>query len=66
MQPILTVDLTTGEFGELLVPETWERDYLGGASLAARILYADLVPELDPLSPSSPLLFINGQQRRAW
>ena len=60
MQPILTVDLTTGEFGELLVPETWERDYLGGASLAARILYADLVPELDPLSPSSPLLFING------
>jgi aldehyde:ferredoxin oxidoreductase len=60
MQPILTVDLTTSQLGQLSVPGTWERDYLGGASLAARILYADLVPELDPLSPGSPLLFMNG------
>jgi aldehyde:ferredoxin oxidoreductase len=60
MQPILTVDLTTSEFGQMSVPEAWERDYLGGASLAARILYADLVPDLDPLSPEAPLLFMNG------
>lgn len=60
MQPILTVDLTISQFGQISVPEAWERDYLGGASLAARILYADLVPELDPLSPSSPMLFMNG------
>ena len=60
MQPILTVDLTTGEMSELLIPNEWERLFLGGATLAARILYDYLVPELDPLAPESPLLFLNG------
>jgi len=60
MRPILSVDLTTSEFGKISIPEAWERDYLGGASLAARILYAVLVPDLDPLSPEAPLLFMNG------
>ena len=39
MQPILKVDLTTGETEEYRIPEKWERDFLGGASLAARLLY---------------------------
>ena len=60
MQPILTVDLTTGEMSELLIPNEWERLFLGGATLAARILFDYLVPELDPLAPESPLLFLNG------
>ncbi len=60
MQPILTVNLSTGEFGEFRVPADWERDYLGGASLAARMLYDHLVPELEPFSPEAPLLFLNG------
>jgi aldehyde:ferredoxin oxidoreductase len=42
------------------VPREWEVDYLGGASLAARILYQYLTPDLDPLSAEAPLLFING------
>ncbi len=37
MQPILTVNLSTGEIGSYTIPAAWERDYLGGASLAARI-----------------------------
>ncbi|MBN2501545.1 MAG: aldehyde ferredoxin oxidoreductase family protein [Anaerolineales bacterium] len=60
MQPILTVNLTTGEIGEFAIPEDWQRDFLGGASLAARILYDALTPELDPLSPEAPLLLLNG------
>lgn len=60
MQPVLTIDLTTGKIGEYQIPEAWEREYLGGASLAARMLYDRLVPELDPTSPEAPLLFLNG------
>ena len=60
MQPILKIDLTTGETEEYHIPETWEKDFLGGASLAARLLYDSLPPELDALSPDAPLLFMNG------
>src|SRR3990170_3890145 len=60
MQPILKINLTTGTTEEFILPKEWERDFLGGASLAARILYPYLTKELDPLSPESPLLFING------
>ncbi len=60
MQPILKVDLTTGKTEEYRIPEEWEKDFLGGASLAARLLYDYLILELDALSPEAPLLFING------
>src|SRR5688572_2972249 len=60
MQPILKIDLTTGETEEYRIPEKWNKDFLGGASLAARILYASLTRELDPLSPDAPLLFMMG------
>ena len=60
MQPILTINLSTGEIGKFIIPRDWERDFLGGASLAARILYEYPLPELQPLSPEAPLLFLNG------
>jgi aldehyde:ferredoxin oxidoreductase len=60
MQPILTIDLSTGKVGEYRVPIEWERDYLGGASLAARLLYSSLTSDLDLLSPEAPLLFMTG------
>jgi aldehyde:ferredoxin oxidoreductase len=60
MQPILKIDLTTGKTEEYRIPEKWVKDFLGGASLAAQILYAVLTPELGPLSPESPLLFMTG------
>ncbi len=60
MQPILKIDLTRGITEIYSVPPQWERDYLGGASLAARILFPHLTPELDPLSPAAPLLFLTG------
>jgi len=60
MQPILKIDLTTGKTEEYRIPEKWEKEFLGGASLAARILYSSLSSELDPLSPEAPLLFMMG------
>jgi aldehyde:ferredoxin oxidoreductase len=60
MQPILQVNLTTGLIDQLIVPHEWEIDYLGGASLSARLLYEELIPSLDPLSVEAPLLFMNG------
>jgi aldehyde:ferredoxin oxidoreductase len=60
MQPILKIDLTTGKTEEYVIPRHWEQQFLGGASLAARILYSSLMRELDPLSPEAPLLFLVG------
>ena len=60
MQPILRVNLSTGDIDQFQVPREWEVEYLGGASLAARLLYEYLTPDLDPLSPEAPLLFLNG------
>lgn len=60
MQPILKVNLTAGAFEDYNIPQAWQRDYLGAASLAARILYEELAPDLDPLSASAPLLILTG------
>jgi aldehyde:ferredoxin oxidoreductase len=60
MQPVLRINLTKGTTDEFIVPHQWEVDYLGGASLGARLLYEELIPSLDPLSPEAPLLFLNG------
>jgi aldehyde:ferredoxin oxidoreductase len=60
MQPILKINLTTGEQADYLIPSDFEHDFLGGASLAARLLYSVLTQDLDPFSPESPLLFLNG------
>ena len=60
MQPILKINLSTGQSECISIPEKWINDFIGGASLAARILYEHLVQELDPLSPQAPLLFLTG------
>ena len=60
MQPILKINLTSGKIESFPVPVEFERDFLGGASLAARLLWDSLTRDLDPLSPESPLLILNG------
>ncbi len=60
MQPILKINLTTSKIESFTIPAEFERDFLGGASLAARLLFDSLTPALDPLSPESPLLILNG------
>ncbi len=60
MQPILLINLSTGKISTINVPRQWVLEYIGGASLAARLLYTRLIPELDPFEPEAPILFLNG------
>ena len=60
MQPILKIDLATGNTSEFILPAEWDRAFLGGSALAARLLYPFLTPDLNPFAPESPLLFLNG------
>jgi len=60
MQNILEVNLSSGHSRSVEVPEQWQVDFLGGASLGARLLYHELRKDLDPLGDNSPLLFLVG------
>ncbi len=60
MGKLLRVDLTNRRISEEGLRTEWIKDYLGGAGLAARILFDELVPRVDPLSPENKLLFMTG------
>lgn len=60
MQPILRINLTTNKVEQIDIPGDVEREYIGGASMAAHLLYPYLTADLEPLSPAAPLLFLNG------
>ena len=57
---ILHVNLSTGTLMDKPTPLDWARQYIGGAGLAAKILYPSLSKELDPLGPDNPLLLLAG------
>ena len=42
------------------VDEEWAEKYLGGAGIAARILYDELKPGIDPFSPENKTLIMTG------
>ena len=54
---LLRVDLTSGRIAVEDIRSDWLRDYLGGRGLAARYLYEELDPRVDPLSPANKLIF---------
>ena len=60
MQPILKIDLSVAGWQEFVVPQDWQQLFLGGASLAARLLASELSPSLAPLAEEAPLLFLTG------
>jgi aldehyde:ferredoxin oxidoreductase len=60
MQPILKIDLSHGTSQRFEVPDDWEIQFLGGASLAARVLYTHLNAASPPFAPAAPLLFLCG------
>ena len=60
MGKILRVDLTAGKWSVQDFPENWMRMYVGGNGLAARILFDELKPGIDPLSPDNILIFATG------
>lgn len=57
---ILDVDLTEGEINKRDLSETMAEAFLGGRGLAAAIMYKELDPEVDPLSPGNILIFMTG------
>jgi len=60
MGKILWVDLSNETIKEQELPEKTYREYYGGYGLAAKLLYENMKPKLDPLSPEALLGFFPG------
>jgi len=56
----LKVDLSAGTLGEIPLAESDLRAYIGGATLAAALIYGQVRAGMDPLAPESPLVFATG------
>jgi len=56
---LLNVNLSTGRINDYALPENWQRLYLGGKGLAARILLKEY-RRSNPLSPSNILVYMTG------
>ncbi|BCV22902.1 aldehyde ferredoxin oxidoreductase [Moorella sp. Hama-1] len=57
---ILRVNLTDGGIRQEDIPAKVGRDFIGGRPLAARYLYGELQPGIDPLGPDNILIFVAG------
>lgn len=57
---LLRVDLSSGQICEEPLDERKLKSYIGGSSLGARILYDELDPSVEPLSPENLLVFMTG------
>jgi aldehyde:ferredoxin oxidoreductase len=60
MGSILDVDLTTGDISTYDISDDDRRLFLGGKILAAKILWDNLEPGIDPLSPDNLMVFTAG------
>lgn len=58
MLKVLRVSLDSGDVSEDVIGEEAIAGFLGGRGLGAKILYDELVPGTDPLSPENKLLFL--------
>lgn len=56
----LKVDLDAMKTEDMPVSEDVYRKYIGGATLAAHFIYPHVKKGMDPLAPSSPLVFATG------
>jgi len=57
---VLDIDLTTGQIREYPLDEKKARLFLGGRGLGARLLWDEVGPEVEPLSPANVLIFAAG------
>ena len=57
---ILHIDLTTRRTWTEEKPEIWYQMYIGGVSMASRLLWENIQPGCDPLSPENPICIANG------
>jgi aldehyde:ferredoxin oxidoreductase len=54
---ILRVDLTEGKVTSEPLPESWQTQFLGGSGINDWILWNEVPPEVEPLSPENRLIF---------
>ncbi|HCJ10939.1 MAG TPA: aldehyde ferredoxin oxidoreductase, partial [Clostridiales bacterium] len=57
---IVRVDLSRGEVSIEPTPEDLAREYIGGRGFVARILWDELEPGVDPLSPGNKVVMAPG------
>lgn len=57
---LLEVDLSNGSTRDLPLEEDFCRAYVGGASMAAGLIYERVRPGMHPLAPESPLVMATG------
>ena len=57
---ILHIDLTTHQSWSETKPEAWYQMYIGGVSMATRLLWENIKPGCDALSPDNPICIANG------
>ncbi len=57
---VLDIDLTSGEIKSYPLDMDKARLFLGGRGLGARLLWDEVGPEVDPLSPENVLIFTAG------
>lgn len=57
---VLQVDLSNKKTSNMELTDDFVRKYLGGNGFAARLLYDQLSPDVDPLSPSNMIAFMTG------
>jgi aldehyde:ferredoxin oxidoreductase len=60
MGKILRVNVTTGKASVEPLPEDLIMQYIGGRGFGAKLLYDELSPGIDPLSPQNKLIFTTG------
>ncbi len=60
MYKYLDVDLSSGKIHEKKLDLELAEKYIGGKGLGAKILYDELKPGIDPLSPENIILFMTG------
>ena len=60
MGKILRVDLTEGKILEEDIPEEMAQKFLGGRGLAAKYLFDEVNPDIDPFDPGNRLIFMSG------
>ncbi len=56
----LKINLTDSQTEEIPVSDADLKKYIGGATLAAKMIYDYVKPDMDPLSPENPIIFAAG------
>jgi aldehyde:ferredoxin oxidoreductase len=56
----LKIDLANKQTNELTISDSDQKKYIGGSTLAAKIVYDYVKPGMDPFSPENPIIFSTG------